>query len=363
MSCAPGRSRGIARLRLKLFLIAAAALVCSAQAAGSSAAQDAGSRPRHAAAQAGPADEDEIIRVETAEVLLPVTVRDANGHLVTALGREDFRVFEDGREQPLSALDLRRVPVDVVMMIDASSSVAAEADNFRRAVDEFAARLAEDDRFSLVKFDDEVRLLQDWTRSRAQLRRALARIKPGMFTRFNDALYLSAREQLAPGSSRRRAVVALTDGVDSGRGSVTADGALRALLESQATVYVISNTVIERARKLSELESLSRAEGAAARMNELRIGSLRESLRVLDESERNLARLCEATGGRLYRPESFGSLGEVYGEVAEELRSQYALYYRPLNKSRDGRFRSVRVVTKDAALRVSARVGYYAPRG
>jgi len=306
-------------------------------------------------------DEDEVITVRTSEVMLPVTVRDASGKLVPALSRDDFRVFEDGREQPLRDLALRQVPVDVVLMVDASSSVASNLEDFRRAVVEFATRLAPEDRISLIKFDDRVELLQDWTHSRTQLRRALRRISPGVFTRFHDALYLAAREHFQRGPNRH-AVVVLSDGVDSGRGQATLETALRALLESQVAVYVISNTRVERARKQAELDTLLSGTDATVRFNELRIGDLREGLRVLDASEENLAQLARATGGRLYTPDSFAALDTVYAEVAEELRHQYALYYTPLDTTRDGRFRRVRVETSGRDFRVTTRVGYYAPR-
>lgn len=312
-------------------------------------------------AEAREIDDDEVIKVSTTEVLLPVTVRDAQGRLVTTLERKDFQVWENGREQPLSDLRLRRVPVDVMLMVDSSSSAASSLEDFRRAVDEFAARLAVDDRVSLLKFDDRVELLQDWTASRVQLRRALRRVTPGMFTRFNDALYLAAREQFKD-ARRRRAVVVLSDGIDSGRGYATLEMALRALLEAGAGVYVISNTQIERARKQAELDTLQSAPLSAQRFNQLRIGDLRESLRVLDQSEHNLAGLTAATGGRLFKPQSFAALDSVYAEVAEELRHQYALYYMPLDKTRDGKFRRVQIKTADPSLRVTARIGYFAPR-
>jgi Ca-activated chloride channel family protein len=306
-------------------------------------------------------DDDEVIRVSTTEVLLPVTVRDAAGRLVTTLERKDFQVWEGGREQPLSDLRLRRVPVDVLLMVDASSSVASNLEDFRRAVEEFAARLAPDDRVSLLKFDDRVELLQDWTASRVQLRRSLKRITPGMFTRFHDALYLAARE-LFTDAQRRHAVVVLTDGIDSGRGHASLEMALASLLEAGVSVYVISNTEIERARKRAELDTLQSQPLSAQRFSELRIGDLRESLRVLDASERNLDALTAATGGRLFKPQNFAALDGVYAEVAEELRHQYALYYMPLDKTRDGKFRRVQVRTTDPALRLSARIGYFAPR-
>ena len=306
-------------------------------------------------------DEDEVVRINASEVLLPVTVRDASGALVADLGRQDFKVFEDGREQPLSGISLRRVPVDVALLVDASSSVAESFEDFRRAAEEFAGRVGAEDRFCLVKFDDRVELLLDWSKSRLQLRRALARLTTGVFTRFNDALLLSAREQFQK-NERRRALVVLSDGIDSNRGSATGEAALRALLETQVTVYGIANTEIERARKRAELDNLLGAGDASIRFNQLRIGDLQESLRVLDASERNLETLTRSTGGRLYRPRSFHALGGVYTEIADELRHQYALYYTPTNAARDGRFRRVRVEVSGRDYEVSTRVGYFAPR-
>ncbi len=303
----------------------------------------------------------EVISVDTTEILLPVTVRDSQGRLVNSLNRQDFRVFEDSSEQPLSDLALRQVPVDAVLMVDASSSVASNLDDFRRAAEGFAERLAAADRISLIKFDDRVELLQDWTQSRFQLKRALNRIEPGMFTRFNDALMLAARDQFAKGKARR-AVIVLSDGIDSGRGGTTLEAALQALLRAQVTVYVVSNTEISRATKRAELDSLLGGSDTTVRFNQLRIEDLREGLRVLDQSERQLEQIAAATGGRLYKPHSFDTLNSIYAEVADELAHQYALYYTPLNKVRDGGFRRVRVEMTNKSYEATTRVGYFAPK-
>lgn len=302
----------------------------------------------------------DVISVETTEVMLPVTVRDANGRLVAALTRNDFHVFEDNREQPLRDLALRQVPVDAVLMIDASSSAARNLDDFRRAAEGFADRLGPDDRISLIKFDDSVQLLQNWTKSRFQLRRALTRIAPGMFTRFNDALLLAAREQYGSTQSRR-AIIVLTDGIDSGRGT-TLETAARALLQAQVTVYVVSNTEISRAEKLASLDELTKGTDASQRFNKLQIDDLRAGLRALDESEQSLEQLTAATGGRLFKPRSFAALEATYAEVSEELRHQYALYYTPLNRTRDGSFRRVRVEATNPNYDTHTRIGYFAPR-
>src|SRR5689334_24709458 len=304
----------------------------------------------------------DVVSVDTTEVMFPVTVRDEQGRLVNDLTRNDFRVYEDNRLQPLSDLALRQVPVDVILMVDASSSVANNLDDFRRAAQGFAAKLASDDRISLIKFDDRIELLLDWTKSRFQLQRALNRIEPGMFTRFNDALYLASKEQFGNSVKSRRALIVLSDGIDNGRGTSTLEGALEALVRAQVSVYIVSNTEISRASKRAELDTLLGGTDAAVKFNQVRIDDLRLGLRALDQSEENLAQLAQATGGRLFKPTSFDALESTYAEVADELRHQYALYFTPLNKARDGSFRRVKVQMTNSSYHTQTRVGYFAPK-
>ena len=305
----------------------------------------------------------DVVSVDTTEVMFPVTVRDASGRLVNDLTRNDFRVYEDNAQQPLSDLALRQVPVDVILMVDASSSVANNIDDFRRAAQGFAAKLQAEDRISLIKFDDRIELLQDWTKSRFQLQRALNRIEPGMYTRFNDALLLASKEQFgAPSLKSRRAVIVLSDGLDNGQGTTSLEAALQAMIRAQVTAYIVSNTEISRAAKRAELDTLLGGSESSVRFNQVNIDRLRLGLQALDQSEQNLAQLARATGGRLYKPLSFDALESTYAEVADELRHQYALYFTPLNKTRDGSFRRVRVETANPAYRPQTRVGYFAPK-
>ncbi len=306
---------------------------------------------------------EDVVKVDTTEVMFPVSVRDDSGRLINNLTRNDFRVFEDNTLQPLSDLALRQVPVDVILMVDASSSVANNLDDFRRAAQGFAAKLAAEDRISLIKFDDRIELLQDWTKSRFQLQRALNRIEPGMYTRFNDALLLASKEQFGgPSLKSRRAVIVLSDGLDNGQGTTTLEAALQAMIRSQVTAYIVSNTEISRAAKRAELDTLLGGTESSVRFNQVNIDRLRLGLQALDKSEENLAALARATGGRLYKPLTFDALESTYAEVADELRHQYALYFTPLNKARDGSFRRVRVETANPAYRPHTRVGYFAPK-
>jgi len=303
----------------------------------------------------------DVVSVDTTEVMFPVTVRDSNGRLVNNLARTDFSVYEDNSLQPLSDLALRQVPVDVVLMVDSSSSVASNLDDFRRAAEGFAEKLQAEDRISLIKFDDRVQLLQDWTKSRFQFQRALNRIEPGTFTRFNDALLLASKDHFGPVTKSRRAAIVLSDGLDKSSGA-TLETALQALIRAQVAVYIVSNTQISRAAKLAELDTLLGGTPAAVKFNQLNIDRLKLALMALDQSEQNLDQLAQATGGRLYKPTSFDALESTYAEVADELRHQYALYFTPLNKARDGSFRRVRVEMTNPALHSQTRVGYFAPK-
>ncbi len=299
-----------------------------------------------------------IISIDTNEVLLPVTVRDRAGQFVPNLKAEDFTVYEDGVPQPISSFALKRLPVNIVLLIDTSSSVAHELEDFKEAAYRFAERLDPQDQISLIKFDDKVELVQDWTKSRPALRRALNRLTTGMFTKFYDALWLAAQEQLNHVAGRK-AVIVLTDGIDSGRGSTTAEQAFRALVEAEAPVYAVSKTRIQRNAEQRELDFYQNTS-ASRTLNQIRIDGLQMSLAALEASERNLTRMAEETGGRIFLPRSFDELGDAYQQVADELRSQYVISYTPTDAARDGRYRAIRVKLKDPTCHATTRFGYYA---
>ncbi|HWQ33870.1 MAG TPA: VWA domain-containing protein [Blastocatellia bacterium] len=298
------------------------------------------------------------ISVDTTEVLLPVTVRDRTGRFVPDLRSQDFVIYEDDVPQQITSFALRRLPVHVLLMIDTSSSVQRELDDFKAAALRFAEKLNEADSLSLIRFDDKVELVMDWTASRAALKRALNRLGTGMFTKFNDAMYLAAHEQLSR-IRGRKAIIVFTDGVDSGRGSKSAEAALRALVEAEAPVYIISKTRMQRRASLQELDYYENSPASSRTVNQTRIDGLRLSLEALEESERNLTRLAEETGGRLFLPQRFENLDDAYQEVADELQNQYVIFYTPGDTRRDGRYRRTRVRISRPSCYATTRFGYY----
>ncbi|HKX26531.1 MAG TPA: VWA domain-containing protein [Blastocatellia bacterium] len=298
----------------------------------------------------------EAIAIETSEVLLPVTVRDSSGQFITDLKAEDFTVLEDGKAQPISSFALKRIPVHVVLLIDTSSSVKGEIEDFKTSAWRFISRLDPEDEVSLIRFDDVVELVQDWTKNRSALKRALNRLGGGMFTRFNDALYLAASEQLGKVKGRK-AIIVLTDGIDSGRGAITQEQAFRSLIEEEVPVYCVSKTVIQGQAEQNELSYyLKSAHGS---INQLRVDAIKMTIAQLQASERNLLRITEETGGRLFLPKSFDDLDQAYQQVADELRNQYIIFYTPTNTAQDGSYRAVRVKVNQPNCHVTTRFGYY----
>jgi Ca-activated chloride channel homolog len=297
------------------------------------------------------------ISIDTLEVLLPVTVRDkTSGHFVPDLKAEDFIVYEEGEPQPISSFALKRLPVHVVLLIDTSSSAANELDNFRAAAFNFISQLDPADQVSLIGFHDKVELIQDWTVNRLLLKRALNRLQTGMFTRFHEALWLAAHEQLDK-IKGRKAIIVLTDGIDSGFGRITAERAFRALQEAEVATYVVSKTRIDAHREREELAFYQRNGNSS--LNKIRLDGIRLHLQTLAESERNLTRMAEETGGRIFLPERFDDLSAAYQQVAEELRSQYVIFYTPTRAERDGKYRAVRVKVKRPNCHAATRFGYY----
>ena len=177
-----------------------------------------------------------------------------------------------------------------------------------------------------------------------------------MFTKFNDALYLAAREQLGK-IKGRKAIIVLTDGIDSGRGSVSSERAFRTLIEEETPVYVVSKTRIQSRVDREELAYYEKTTSSS--VNKLRIEGLKMTLSQLESSERNLIRIAEETGGRVFLPESFDGLGAAYQQVADELRSQYVIFYTPTNSNRDGSYRAVKVKVKQPGYHATTRFGYY----
>ena len=313
--------------------------------------------------QSGP---DEPVRLRAEEVLLNVTVMDAYGHQATELVKDEFIVAEDGQRQDIASFVVSSVPVNVVLMLDASGSVVTEINSLRDAAMHFVKQLGPEDRVSVMEFHTDVELIQDWTANAEDVRHALSwRFKPGMVqtkngsftygsTALYDAVYSAADEQLAKVEGRK-AIILLTDGDDTSS-KVTYEQALTSIVKSGSVVYVIS-----KARAF--INDLDRYRGKAAKVF---AGTTAQQANIFIErferAERLMTDLATRTGGRIFSPLEEKEMKDVYGQVARELKNQYIITYIPKNLEHDGRLRRVKVFLARPGYSARTRDSYYAPK-
>lgn len=299
---------------------------------------------------------EDIIHVRTDEVVLPVSVRDSSGQPVNGLRREDFFIFENGVRQEIASFNLERLPANIVLLLDASGSVFEHMHLIREAAKEFVQGLLAEDRVSVLQFSDNVELLQDWTPATetAALNKAIEwRYHPGSSTTFYDGLYIAAEEQLKRVSGRR-IVILLTDGIDTAkRQRASYVDALNAVRRQETSVYVVSLTAILRA----DIEK--RTEGKLRRIFSGYDPRLVNSyLKMIDDSEKRLTGLALQTGGRIFLPKQRTDLSLAYRAIAEELRTQYIVTYKPKKEASVGEWRHIRVLVSPGVYEVATREGY-----
>ncbi|CAN5588265.1 hypothetical protein BH23ACI1_BH23ACI1_22900 [soil metagenome] len=281
-----------------------------------------------------------VFRSSTSLVALNVSVTDGR-QFVSNLRRDDFAVFEDGVQQEVRFFEAREVPLDLVLLIDTSSSMRHRMPDVHTAAINFVNTLREQDRGAIVTFASSVQVAQALTSDKAALHAAIQRTEGDGGTALHNALYIALR-QFAAGTSgkeseevRRQVFAVLSDGHDT-TSLLSFDDVLEEARRSRATIYTITLRS-EYAPHTAELARLaSRAEFA-------------------------MRRLAQETGGQAFVAAHERELRHIYDGIAAELSSQYAVGYAPSNTRADGLLRRilVRVISRPE-LRTRARTGYVA---
>ena len=283
------------------------------------------------------ADEDEVIRVETRLVTVPVAVRDKDGRFIPGLRPEQFHLFEDGAEQEIAFFETADKPFTVALVLDLSDSARFKREDIRAAARAFTKELRADDRLAVVAFDKNVAVLTGPTSDRALIDGALGRLKSGGGTSLYDALAKTFREPL--GRARgRKAVVLFTDGVDT-TSRATYESTLADAAEADALVYSIQYETIDYASTV-QLDGMASGQGVrdvvTSKGEPLSVAYKRAGL--------YLRLLADKTGGRAYRADTVENLSRSFARIAAELREQYSIGYYP--KAREGRERVRRIKVK-----------------
>ena len=315
--------------------------------------------PQTAKGGAPPVEEtDDVLRVRSEEVLLPVSVRDGTGTPVGGLGQERFLVYDNGVRQEIKSFNRRRVPANIVLLLDASGSVFSQMRFIREAAKGFVRGLLKEDRVCVMQFADRVELLQDWTSATEieRLEKALDwRYHPGESTTFYDGLYLAAQEQLSR-TEGRRIIILLTDGIDTAeRRHASFAEALNAVRRAEASVYVVSLT--------ASLRALIERKTGGGWLKRLLAGGYDPRLvarykTLINSAEQSLTELATQTGGRIFLPIEKEELAPAYRAIAEELRTQYIITYKPSPRATFGEWRRIRVLVTPGGYEVATREGY-----
>lgn len=292
------------------------------------------------------------IRIEVNYVLVNVTVLDPFGRVITGLDKENFRIFEDGKEQEIYKFSKGDAPASIGLIVDVSGSMQDKIEKVRTAVSLFLRTCNPQDEFFLVTFGNGAAgLSEDFTNNTTVINDAMLRAKVGGRTALLDAIYLglarmkNARRKYRPDDldvagnpfpTAKRALIVISDGGDNHSRYNT--GAVENFLkEADTELYAIG--IFNSAGRRPTPEETSGPE--------------------------LLQKLSEMTGGRFFEAES-KDLPDIMAVLGHELRSQYVLMYRPANEKHDGQWRKIKVKVVPPKgmppLKAYAKSGYYAPK-
>ena len=336
-----------------------------------------------------PRDQDEPIRLKTDLVTVTASVTGATA--IKSLNADDFTIYEDGVKQKIAHFAATEEPFTLLLLLDISGSTRDEVALMKRAARNFLGELRFDDRVGVIVFSREIEMIAELTDPRARVATAIEgiattegeeghRYTSNTGTSFYDALFLAVEESPLKKVEGRKAIVCLSDGVDSTSKMKFKEVATLAE-KSEASVYFLemnteaatlqgllkpksdsgyvnfSQRQIDRYYAEYDPESLQRFRPRETLLSDT-IREINAGLYKL--SRRELRLLAERTGGRVYPVKVLPDLNGVYKQVADDLRSQYSIGYYPSNKTRDGQWRTIRVETQVREASVRARSGYWA---
>lgn len=271
-------------------------------------------------------------------VSMNVTVTDSTNKYITDLTEKDFEVFEDGVKQELTLFNRSNLPVALSLLIDTSSSMEDRMATAQDAAIGFVRKLRPTDLGEVIGFDSRAEVLQKFTSSTAELEQAIRKTVAGGSTSMNNAIYISLKGlKKIPirqeDEIRRQAIILLSDGEDTSS-LVTFEDVLDLARRSETAIYAIGL------------------------MDDSAGGGQSKGFR---EATYALRQLTNDTGGRAFFPADLKTLASVYGQIYDELSSQYTIGYTSKNSRRDGAWRRlvVRVATPNAKARTKQ--GYFAP--
>jgi len=271
-------------------------------------------------------------------VSLNVTVTDGTQKYITDLGPEDFQVYEDGVKQEVTFFNKTNLPIALALLLDTSASMESKLPTAQEAAIGFAKKLRAQDLAEVIDFDSRVVVLQNFSNSLPDLEQAIHKTSAGGSTSLYNAVYIALKDLkkvIAKNSEeiRRQAIVVLSDGEDTSS-LLPFEEVLDLAKRSETAIYAIG---------------LRTPDGPGT------------TTKGFKEAEFVLRQFSQETGGRAFFPNQLTDLANVYGQIADELSSQYTVGYTSRNPKRDGSWRRIVVRVNRPSLTARTKLGYFAP--
>ncbi|MBV8206333.1 MAG: VWA domain-containing protein [Acidobacteria bacterium] len=282
-----------------------------------------------------PVNTDQLTTIKRSvnEVGVFFTVTDKHGHYVRNLTAEDIKVLDDNKppQAVRSFQSQTDLPLRLGLLIDESNSIRERFTFEQQAAIEFmnqVIRRGQDEAF-VLGFDTTADLAQDFTDNPELLGKAVRSFRPGGGTALFDAVYYACRDKLMNPPTKgpvRKAIILLSDG-DDNQSRVSREEAIEMAQRAEVIVYAISTNVSG----------------------------------MLLPGDKVLQRIADATGGRAFFPFKLDDIASRFGDIQDELRSQYAIFYKPADFAANGQYRSIALLADNKKYHVRAKKGYYAP--
>ncbi|HEX8845020.1 MAG TPA: VWA domain-containing protein [Pyrinomonadaceae bacterium] len=305
---------------------------------------------------------DDVLKVNTALVQLNVGVADRQGRAVTNLSRSDFKVFEDDVQQPITDFEPTSTPFSLILLLDMSGSTQSFRPTLKQAAYRFLDALAPEDRVAVVAFNQKVATLAGFTTDKRKIAKAIEYAEGKGETHFYDALRYSL-EQLSKEGKRRKAIVVLTDGVDTQMRNQDRDSAANAHTNEEA----IASVKPDASAPLNAVLGAADRQGVTIYPLALPSGDPKRlpfagpvQTAIYSSARTRMQMLADRTGGRLNEIRRLEDLGLIYAGVAADLRTLYTVTYRPINANAPaGKWRAIRIEVSRPELVARTKPGYY----
>lgn len=305
--------------------------------------------------------DEEIIKVDSSIVRLNIGVVNTKGQPITSLSQNDFTVYEDGVKQPISRFEPTVAPFSVVVILDMSGSTLGFRETIKQSASRFIDALAPDDRVAVIEFYDKVNLRNDFTTDRREIFNSILVSNGRGKTQLYKALSM-AMAKLANEGKRRKAIIVLTDGVDS-----TVKDKDREVLSTLKDSDMASAIKPETDNTLNRVLNQADAQGVTIYPLALPTGDPAKladpspiQVAMFQAARDRLQIMARRTGGMLNTINRLEEMGKLYAAVAADLRTLYTVEYAPPSDKRDGKWHAIKIEVTNPELIARTREGYYA---